>query len=117
MEGRGGEGCSTAHCMSGELNTVVQEIFMCGNFHGKHFCAEIFSLCGPTTKIFYQRNVIHVSLRKWRIMKELYAFVAFTCIATCDTTVESFSPHAAVCVTVRHYFRGYKYFVWEIFVV
>ena len=39
-------------------------------------------------------------------MKELYAFVAFTCIATSDTTVESFPPHAAVCVTVRHYFRG-----------
>ena len=45
----------------------------------KHYCAEIFSWSGPTMKIFYQRNFIHVRLRKWRIMKGLCVFACVQC--------------------------------------
>ena len=76
------------HCLPTETghplrpNTVVREIFVCRKFRVKNFRAEIFSWSGPTTKIFQQRKFIHVRLRKWRIMKGLCVFAAFTCIAT-----------------------------------
>ena len=73
--------------------TVIQEVFMFKKFWVIN-CVEIFSWSEATMKLYYHEICSH-TVRKWRIKKGIFVFVAFMCIAASTPCWEAYLPMLA----------------------